>query len=935
MAPHIPLVPLDSLLNDEDYEPDYCPCSDAPIAVEGTTSPPESRAPSIHSLFHPVDPRDIKDPEGFLKRCSGYSKTTRARCHVGVKRRRSTTPIKYLPTCAVHRDQQTFAGFCKYKTSNGDPCAKLFGWSPPHLELCPEHEDSPDTPCYLLKLPLELRHLIFRYLLPAKPIGSSIAPVHSSYPEAPPLSSRHYAGLPVSMLPQPMPTYNTFPMPLQDLFLINRQLYHEARDFMYSIVPFIISIRKDGTFMCGIRLLEPTRGDGSSHFLRDAADDSKIRFLKSFNLTAVKNYQVDILVENWMFPSPHVPRNPLWDEEVEIYDIRDYVSVVTSGILARSTNLCKLNVRVCLADFNWSEDEILSNLKLIIGPFEGLRNVRKPQLAGVFDGRPQHNSMLTVERHVKNSKPNRFSARPSSLCSVPKLPNRSPILVPGYPAFDAIASPWARSISTTHPTNLISKPPIRPMFAEFKDFYANLCRVYNGIPNHTGRLAFLHRARVAREQENVEGFRELRNELIQYWYAYLDSQERQKNDMNKLLSKMLDADVYPASEWEEISPESFARRKPSTLGTSQSPILLDDDTMEKEGIPMTANPQNESGLHIPSLHQMQMQIHQHQQQVLARQMGPQYQTRPRRYMPATMPATMPTTSTNQMPSNPQQSHSQASRSPIDEQLRQAQMQQRAQRRAQILAQMQTVQAQRQAGQAAQMQAAQRQAAQTRSNQQQQDTNSISHMPQPQSNAPPLPDLQTQMQDTTQAQDQFHHMRQAQAYLQQLRQQQLQIQTGQQMQPPTQMQTAPFSRNLSLSSSSASSSTSPRDQSPSASSPSTLSNTSAPNGQDNRTSHHVSASMTVTIKRDRELDNMDLYADPRDEDDSYRRGKISCSPSVVITQTGKKRKVSDEADADGGEDCVQEGSASSSAAAQEKGKEKARAEDQEREVIFLA
>lgn len=332
MAPRLPIFPLNPLLDDEDYELDNCPCFEAPIPVEGTTSPPESFAPSIHSPLHSVDaqpPMGVKDPEGFLKKCSGYSKTTKARCNVGVaKRKMSTFAIKYLPTCAVHRDQQTFAGYCKYKTPNGDLCAKLFKWSPPHLELCPEHKDSPDTPCYILKLPLELRHLIYRYLLPSKPIGSSIAPVHS-YPEIarnatvhPPLVSRHYAGLPLSMLPQPMPKCNTFPMPLQDLFLVNRQFYQEAKDLMFSIVPFIISIRKDGTFMCGTRLLEPTRGDGSSHFLRDGADDSKINFLKSFDLTAVKNYQVDILVENWTLPTSNVPRNPLWDEEVEIYDIR-------------------------------------------------------------------------------------------------------------------------------------------------------------------------------------------------------------------------------------------------------------------------------------------------------------------------------------------------------------------------------------------------------------------------------------------------------------------------------------------------------------------------------------------------------------------------------------------------------------------------------------
>jgi hypothetical protein len=129
------------------------------------------------------------------------------------------------------------------------------------------------------------------------------------------------------------------------------------------------------------------------------------------------------------------------------------------------------------------------------------------------------------------------------------------------------------------------------MFTEFKNFYSKLSSVVPDVTFRGGRHAFLHRARVAREQEDIESFRHLRNELIQYWYAYIDQEERKKNDMNARLSKMLDTDIYPSHEREDPPqrPQDTRRCSSATAGSAKSPILLDTATMAKEGIPMTGN----------------------------------------------------------------------------------------------------------------------------------------------------------------------------------------------------------------------------------------------------------------------------------------------------------------------------------------------------------
>jgi hypothetical protein len=311
-----------------------------PFKIEDS---PEPELFMIEPDQSPMNPPALVDPESFLRRCSGFCKKTKLRCNtiIGKKAQQNTHPA-FLPTCGAHREQQSYAGWCQFKRPDGERCARLFRWSPPYFELCEEHRGHPDTPCYLIQqLPLEIRHEIYRYLLPTKPVGSSTAAVHQDQQNGPIPPFAHVGSQsggrfnPFNNAPHPpppqvmAPLHSLFPMPLLNLLLVSSQIHHEVKDLFFSIATFKIDVRKDGTFMCGRRLLEPQRADGSSHFLADEADNAKKRFLKTFSWAAVKNYTVDILLENWASAYPHfVPNHitqtvhPAWDEEVEIYDIR-------------------------------------------------------------------------------------------------------------------------------------------------------------------------------------------------------------------------------------------------------------------------------------------------------------------------------------------------------------------------------------------------------------------------------------------------------------------------------------------------------------------------------------------------------------------------------------------------------------------------------------
>ncbi|KAH8623703.1 arid-like protein [Alternaria alternata] len=414
------------------------------------------------------------------------------------------------------------------------------------------------------------------------------------------------------------PLVAAFPMRLTDLLLVSRRIHDEVKDLLFSVVTFKIDVRKDGAFMCGRRLLEPKRADGSSHMMAEEADKAKKKFLTSFAWASVKNYTVDILLENWGDAYPRINHglNPPWDEEVEIYDIRgrylihtldvslkeaDYVSVVVSGILAKSKKLFKLQVRLGLDDFQWDEYEILSNAKLLFSPFERLRNVRQPSIGGVFDGRPNNNSVYSVIPGTSQiySAP---TGHYENCCSVPSMPTNKPMLVAGMPAFDAYAAEWKHQISSESSNAITEEPPIRKMFTEFRNFYSELATYVPDVTFRNGRHTFLHRARVAREQEDVVAFREIRNELIHYWEAYKADEERKKREMDKRLGKLLESDMYPSHEWEDASPT----RPQLPFGqTAQSPVLLDPDRMAQEGIPMTGN-SGESRLYISDQQSVQL-----------------------------------------------------------------------------------------------------------------------------------------------------------------------------------------------------------------------------------------------------------------------------------------------------------------------------------------
>jgi hypothetical protein len=154
------------------------------------------------------------------------------------------------------------------------------------------------------------------------------------------------------------------------------------------------------------------------------------------------------------------------------------------------------------------------------------------------------------------------------------------------------------------------------MFAKFKEFYTSLSAIISSSMVRSGRRAFLHRARVAREHEDVESFRHIRNELIEYWYVYIEQEDLKKENMNRKMSRMLETDTYPSHEADTKSGRG------SSISEPQSPITLDAQKMAAEGIPMQGNQTDQQALQLQMMQRMQ-RMQRMQAHVRARTNAPQ------------------------------------------------------------------------------------------------------------------------------------------------------------------------------------------------------------------------------------------------------------------------------------------------------------------------
>lgn len=473
--------------------------------------------------------------------CWGTSKKTNRRCANKAK----VAQPGYLPTCHQHRDQLLRPGTCQYLVDvrTGARCKRRFIYDPPppYFELCPDHVNTPQGPCYFLKLPVELRMEIYKYFLQP-------GAVVSNRPNAiPPEKLRDY-------LP---------------LLFVNKQIASEARDHLYACTTFHIEVGQLGATIRNRYLYRPRGAEESSHNDPDRDITTALDIRQQLDFSRVKNFNLEVIVVN----SSGLDG---WSEEVEMYDLRDSISAILP-YLARAQNLHKLTVRVVCARFDrWSPAKALANFKLITQPLMSLRNITRPFLEPPYKGEPLYTCWGTS--------PAKFASRSNSNSSITTTSYSAPCDLSPVAVAAPLPPPWTCDLTSTlipaqqHPIHadflayksafealttsaepIPPKPPVARMFSAFKRVYLECASLLLSSTTTTtnpaetlpsGAANYLHRARVARENADLDAFVAARNGFVRRWNAHVEQRYRELARVNGLVMDMYDADAVEVGAWD-------------------------------------------------------------------------------------------------------------------------------------------------------------------------------------------------------------------------------------------------------------------------------------------------------------------------------------------------------------------------------------------------
>jgi hypothetical protein len=129
----------------------------------------------------------------------------------------------FMPTCRLHRLQLLPQGTCRTILECGFECGRIFETKPHDLQLCAAHIEG-FTRCYFFELPSEIRYRVYQYLMPAKLIPVSGRGVMSMS-----LAGKSYMAI----------------------LRTNRQIHDEATQLLYGSTNFTIRVSLNHTTMCG------------------------------------------------------------------------------------------------------------------------------------------------------------------------------------------------------------------------------------------------------------------------------------------------------------------------------------------------------------------------------------------------------------------------------------------------------------------------------------------------------------------------------------------------------------------------------------------------------------------------------------------------------------------------------------------------------------
>lgn len=307
-----------------------------------------------------------------------------------------------------------------------------------------------------------------------------------------------------------------------ELLLVNRQIRDEAMDILYGSQTFTVGLGRENIVLCG-GIYSHDKSEWPSIMVYNPPRINRIGHVPPM-LKYIRHMRLQISFVNPGFPAGRPQHYPVWDESIDLYDLRDSARALVH-LLSGTHSLLSLSIVLVAQNIfskAWTNDDLCRIMKTVGEPLMQLRGIPQASVEGVYQIHSPHRLSLTQYflDSIRPAKAEDTIAEAGEFVlsykySGHKNPTsfRVTTSLAGYEEFEALKSDFESTVSSKFEPEVHYETPLAlERFDAFR-------KAYHAVEYHfrtvlpRGKNWLLHRARVAREEHDMEGIARVREEL--------------------------------------------------------------------------------------------------------------------------------------------------------------------------------------------------------------------------------------------------------------------------------------------------------------------------------------------------------------------------------------------------------------------------------------
>jgi hypothetical protein len=306
-----------------------------------------------------------------------------------------------------------------------------------------------------------------------------------------------------------------------ELLLVNRQIKAEVMDILYGSQPFTVGLNRENIAICG-GIYSHDRSEWPSIMVYNPPRDIRVGHIPPM-LKYIKHLRLQITFVNPGFPTGRPHHYPIWDEAIDLYDLRDSAGALVH-LLQGPNSLLSLNVVLIAQNIianAWPAEDLCRILRTVSEPLMQLRNIPKVTLEGIYQIHSPHRLSLTQyfpENMRPGSEQDPFAPGEYTLSYQYSGQKEATLIKVTTPVSE---HPQFQSLKREFEDSVTSKlaPEVHPEISQALHRFDAFRSAYHAVEANfrtvlpRGRNWMLHKARVAKEDHDVKAIEMVREDL--------------------------------------------------------------------------------------------------------------------------------------------------------------------------------------------------------------------------------------------------------------------------------------------------------------------------------------------------------------------------------------------------------------------------------------